>query len=155
MYTFLLYNNVTKQPEIEFNTWNFDKFYELYWDVLNKELSDTIKTDGELLAKIDWWENEYEFPDGIKPEDVISFVDGKYKFVASDAIKRSLFYKDLRCAIYREALTIRLIHTNLESAVGKPLKTLIIAESGDSDYLNVMREPLYYTTLQTQNVESV
>jgi glutaredoxin len=150
MFTFYLFNTFINSLEIEYVTDNEDKIQELYWKIIDDELEKYITNEGDLLSKIDWWENEYELHNELLPENIIIFDDrlGKYRINLSDNHKFFFFWNIMyTCAI---CPLIQLIHTNTESATAPPLKRLFFSDDSLSDCLPVMRNPMIYTHNKTE-----
>ena len=142
MYTLFLYNTVTGTSEVEYVTDSWYKMFSAYWELMCEELANSVTSDGQLLAKIDWWENEFSLPDGLQPETFIYYDNElqKYRFRMSDTTLDVIFHNDLYSN--HQSPLMRLIHTNTNSATTNPDKALFICDSGNADYLKVMRQPL-------------
>lgn len=151
MLTFFLFNTLTNSPEIEYVTDNYEKFMNFYWEILNEELGNFVTSEGVLLAKMDWWENEYHLPENLKPENIIVFDEpsGRYQFDLPYTTKHSCFFEVLND--YHFCPFIQFIHTDIESATAPTLKRLSIKDSCLSNCLPVMRQAIRYQVHQNQN----
>lgn len=149
MLTLVLFNNSTNLFEIEFNTDNERKMFYFYWDIINAEIKENVTSEGQLLEKIDWWENKQVFPEymEIDHDEIIIFSDGEY--CLNPVYLTDIFNYELNTG-YKSSLLMELIQTNTTSATAPPKKTLLVTDSVRADYLNVMKAPFYYQH-QTQN----